>query len=104
MFTAHFDNVSQCMVRNMKNNDELFNKVFRGLRLGGYADRIKVSRYNVLVLVNFPKPKPFPISSHPGYINININEGLTTHRHFGGVPAININGNEGYLIQDPILE
>lgn len=108
-FRQHFDNVSIDMIRRIKEKDAFFGKIFQMIQLAGsYADGIKVSapnEFDVLVLLKFPKP--VPVSSLPGYVTINISDGLNTW--FGWM-----NGNdekykrfidsEGYVIQDQILD
>lgn len=108
VFAQHFVNVSTYVVECMKHNDELFKKIFQMLQLAGsYADGIKVTapnEFDVLVLLKFPKP--VPVGSRPGYVTINIKDGLNT---FWGWMTNSEDkykrfvDSMGFLIQDQIL-
>lgn len=109
VFRQHFDNVSLDVIKRMKEKDEVFAKIFQMLQLAGsYADGIKVeapNEFDLLVLLRFPKP--VPVSSVPGYVTVNIKDGINTW-------MVWLAGNEekykrfidseGYLIQDQILD
>lgn len=108
-FRQHFENVSHYVVECMKRKDIIFAKIFQMTQMAGsYADGIKVeapNEFDVLVLLKFPKP--VPVSSSPGYVTVNIKDGINTW--LGWVTGNNEKykrfiDTEGYLIQDQILD
>lgn len=109
VFRQHFDNVSLDVISRMKEKDAIFAKIFQVLQLAGsYADGIKVeapNEFDLLVLLKFPKP--IPVSSVPGYVTVNIKDGINTW--LGWMTGNNEKykrfiDSEGYLIQDEILD
>ncbi|KAJ6641376.1 Cyclic GMP-AMP synthase-like receptor 1 [Pseudolycoriella hygida] len=109
IYRQHFDNVTCYVVQCMSAKDTLFAKLFQMLQIAGsYADDIKVSapdEFDVLVLLKFPKP--IPRASSPGYITINISEGMNTWMNWlkGDIEKYKrFIDNDGYLIQDQILD
>ncbi len=111
-FRQHFENVSQFLVNQMKIRDKMFAKLFRRLQVAGsYADGIKVNapnEFDVLVLLIFPNP--IPVGSVPGYVTINMREGL--NKWLGWLTEMEGNGekykrfidSECYLIQHQVLD
>lgn len=108
-FRQHYENVSQYVIDCMKRKDVLFAQIYQMLQTAGsYADGIKVeapNEFDVLVLLKFPKP--VPRSSVPGYVTINIKDGISTW--MGRLTGTDEKykrfvDSEGYLIQDQILD
>lgn len=73
-YTQHFTNVCKLLTDRMKENDEIFNKLYKCVELaGGYADKIKISEpneYDALIILSFPNPRVK--LSRRGYVTINI--------------------------------
>lgn len=109
-FRQHFYNVSGHLIEILKYKDELFRKIFQVLQLAGsYPDGIKVNapnEFDLLVLLKFPQPVPV-ISTVPGYVKINIREGLNTWNAWltGAQQKYKrFIDDDCYLIQDEILD
>ncbi|XP_037043927.1 uncharacterized protein LOC119079929 isoform X2 [Bradysia coprophila] len=108
-FRQHYNNISDYMIQSMKERDNVFKELFQEVKLAGsYADEIKVTapnEFDTLIILKFPKPNP--VSSVPGFVTINISDGINKWRTW-------VDGNEGkyrrlvdtdgFVIQDGVLD
>lgn len=106
LFTQHFDKVYKYVTNSMGERDDLFVKVFQKQQLAGsYADRIKVGQpneYDALMILNFPDP--VVEQSRPGFVRINIKDGIK--KKWSTVPEQSYRtliDENGYLLQDKVL-
>lgn len=104
-FTKHFDKVYKYVTDAMGQSDNFFAKVFKKQQLAGsYADRIKVGKpneYDALMVLKFPDP--VVEKSRPGFVKINIKEGLKKWANVDVQNYKTLIDQNGYLLQDQVL-
>lgn len=105
IFTEHFNNVYKHVTDSMGKIDDFFAKVFQRQQLAGsYADRIKVGQpneYDALMILNFPDP--VVEMPRPGFVTINIKEGLKKWSTIDEQKYKALVDKDGYLLQDKVL-
>lgn len=105
LFTQHFNKVYKHVTDSMGEVDEFFTNVFQRQQLAGsYADRIKVGQpneYDALMILKFHDP--IAEKSKPGFVKINIKEGLKKWQHIDEKKYSALIDQNGYLLQDKVL-
>lgn len=105
IFTDHFDKVYKYVTDSMGQVDGFFTKIFQRQQLAGsYADRIKVGQpneYDALMILKFPDP--VVEKSKPGFITINIKNGLNKLSSIEQAKYRALIDENGYLLQDKVF-
>lgn len=105
IFTEHFDKVYKYVTDSMGQIDDFFTKVFQRQQLAGsYADRIKVGQpneYDALMILKFPDP--VVEKSKPGFVTINIKNGIEKWSTIDKTKYSGLLDEQGYLLQDKVL-
>ncbi|XP_037041893.1 uncharacterized protein LOC119078461 [Bradysia coprophila] len=105
--TKHLNNICAFLFEEMKENNEMFNKLFQAIvPAGSYPDDLKISQpdeYDLLIVLKFPSPSVE--RSRPGYVMINISKACQQDGWV--IDNVDYEGfvdNEGYLIQNKVLD
>lgn len=104
-FTQHFNKVYKYVTDSVGEKNDFFKKVFQRQQLAGsYADRIKVGKpneYDALMILKFPDP--VVSKSRPGFVKINIKDGLKKWSNIDEQKYKPLIDQNGYLLQDKVL-
>lgn len=104
--TRHLQNLCDCLLEKMKENSQVFEKLFESRQpAGSYPENIKISEpneYDELIVLQFPSARV--MASRPGYATINIKDSIQSGK--SNIDKVNYNlfvDDEGYLIQNKVL-